>query len=380
LIHETGGFPLDGTAVISPADSGGCQLYAGASDTTFAPFFQMRILWITPGFAADESDVNCIPPLQLLAKTLTGRGIDLEIIAVEYPFKTIPYLWNNIPVISGYGFNKNRFKWLNWNRVIRHARQRHRNKPFDLIHSFWLGPAWLIGNYLASGWNIRHITTLMGQDVLPGNRYRLLLRRHHAPNLIALSPFQNQVFQQTTGLSARRIIPWGVDPAEIPQTLESERPLDLLGCGSLIPVKNWELWLEVVAGLIQSKPGLRAELIGDGPQRHALEKRIHSLNLAKNVVLTGALPRPQVLEKMRSAQVLLHTARFESFGFVFAEAAMSGCRIVSTPVGAAAAYGECGQDAGALQKLVLESRIIRPATPYLIADCADAYVEGGITD
>lgn len=36
---------------------------------------------------------------------------------------------------------------------------------FDIVHSFWLGPSWLIGNYLKWKWHVPHITTLMGRIV-----------------------------------------------------------------------------------------------------------------------------------------------------------------------------------------------------------------------
>jgi glycosyltransferase involved in cell wall biosynthesis len=249
---------------------------------------------------------------------------------------------------------------------MRRAEQLHREKPFDLMHSFWLGPAWVIGNRLAATWHIPHLTTLMGQDVLPSNRYLKLLRPRHAPHLIALSPFHHGIFKQTTGQQVEHIIPWGVDDIATQQINPSERPIDVLGCGSLIPVKQWDKWMEVVAGLVRKYPGLRAELVGEGPQRKALENKIRELNLGAHVVLTGALPRPQVLTKMQAARVLLHTAAFESFGFVIAEAAMSGCRIVSTPVGVAPELGDCAEDVETLEGLVegaLQGAVREQRTP-----------------
>jgi glycosyltransferase involved in cell wall biosynthesis len=44
---------------------------------------------------------------------------------------------------------------------------------------------------------------------------------------------------------------------------------------------------------------------------------------------------------MRRAKVLLHTAYYESFGYVLTEAAANGCHVVSTEVGIAPQIAEC---------------------------------------
>lgn len=314
----------------------------------------MRLLFISPGFAAYEQDHNCIPPLQMLAAEMTRQGIDIQIITLGYPFHNQAYLWHNIPVISGYGFNGKHLRWLNWFRVIRYALAIHRKHPFDAIHSFWLGPAWLIGNYLAARWRVPHYCTLMGQDVLPANVYRRLLSPAQAPNLIALSAYQQQVFYNTSGIQTGHVIPFGIDPQEIPApTPWAERPIDILGCGSFIPVKNWPRWLYTVARCAQNNPHLKTVLIGDGPERSRLEELAAQLGISNLVTFTGHIPRAQVLAHMQQAKVFLHTADFESLGFVLAEANMCGCRVLSTPVGMAAELAHCGATEEELAELVV---------------------------
>jgi glycosyltransferase involved in cell wall biosynthesis len=339
----------------------------------------MRVLWLSPGFPADEEDLNCLPPLQLLAQALLAQGIELEIITLGYPFHNKPYRWHGIPLISAYGFNRQWFRWMNWFRVLRYARKAHQRQKFDLIHSFWLGPNWLIGRYLQARWKVPHYTTLMGQDVLPGNWYRHFLADGHLNGLIAVSAAQNEHFESTTGKPAAHTIPWGVFSAEIPIRLPDLRPLDVLGCGAFIPLKNWSLWLEVIALVAKYKPDLRAELIGAGVDRASLEHRIHQLGLEQIVHLPGHLPRMEVFARMQAARFFLHTAKFESFGMVLAEAAMNGCRVLSTPVGIAPQISITGQTAEALAEQILAALdkplLKSPYTPLTMEETAKQYLK-----
>jgi glycosyltransferase involved in cell wall biosynthesis len=223
----------------------------------------------------------------------------------------------------------------------------------------------------------------MGQDVLP-NRYVPLWRgvggrkNERASRLVAVSDFQNEIFEKNTGLRASHVIPWGVNEGEIPAFLPAERRLDVLGVGSLVAVKNWGKWLKVMALAVQKHPSLRAELIGDGPERGKLEQLARELGLEREVRFVGNLPRPEVLARMRQAKALLHTARFESFGYVLAEAALSGCRVVGTPVGATSGFGKTAETEEDLAALLLDAlgQEIRAQAfvPFGMKETAAAYL------
>jgi len=338
----------------------------------------MRILWLTPGFAAHEQDFNCIPPLQLLAKALQREGVEIHIVSLGYPFDHQAYTWHDIPVQSCYGNNGSRFRWINWWRMRRYAQQYHAQSPFDAIHSFWLGPCWLVGRHLSKRWHIPHWTTLMGQDVLPENRYRYLLKPRHCPNLIALTHFQNQIFEKNNHLKAGQVIPFGIDPIEIPQQSSSHRPIDILGCGSFIPLKNWPLWLQTVAICKKNNPQIKAVLIGDGTQHAEIVQLAQHLGLQDTVTFTGHIPRSAVFLYMQQSRIFLHTAHFESLGYVLEEARMLGCQLVSTPVGIAPEIAACASTENELGALVL-TLLAGPlrdieANSWTIRDTAQGYL------
>lgn len=339
----------------------------------------MRVLWLTPGFAADENDHNCIPPLQLLARELLRQGVDLQVVALEYPFRSEPYRWHGASVFPCNGQNR---RWLKMRTLWRAAatfRKLSTLGKFDAIHSFWLGLAFFVGEKILRQHNLPHFTTLMGQDVLQENRRFLKsLTAERAARLIAVSDFQNDIFEKNTGLRAAHVIPWGVNEDEIPAVLPSERPLDVLGVGSLVKVKNWEKWLKVMALAAQKFPEIQAELIGDGPERANLERLTQELSLEEKVRFAGNLPRAEVLVKMQQAKVLLHTASFESFGYVLAEVAMNGCRVVSTPVGVASQFGKTAETEEDLVALLLDTLAqpvqSQPFVPFKMKETAAAYL------
>lgn len=349
----------------------------------------MRILWITPGFAAGENDLNCIPPMQLLARELLLQGVDLHIVTLEYPFRSVPYRWHGATVLPCDGQNRRWLKGRTLWRAMRFGREildaaalpsSYPKGEITAIHSFWLGWASGLGERLSRRYGVPHLTTLMGQDVLPQNRkFMYGLHPGRAARFVAVSDFQNDVFEKNAGMRAAYVIPWGVVESEIPAVLAYEKPLDVLGAGSLVPVKNWEKWLRVIALAIRAVPALRAELIGDGVDQANLERLSRQLDLDENVRFAGSLPRPEVLAKMREAKILLHTAHYESFGYVLAEAAMNGCRVIGTPVGAIAQFGKTAGSETELAALVLNTLgqpvQNQPFIPFTMRQTAEAYLK-----
>ena len=338
----------------------------------------MRHLLLTPGFAASEHDYNCIPPLQLYVRAMQRRGVEIDIVAFEYPFREAADDWYGASVISANGQNRRWMRWRTWSRVQRYAEQIIRQKKVDVLHSFWLGPAWVIGERLARKWQIPHRTTLMGQDARASNRYLRRLRPEQVPHLIALSPFHAEEFKRNTGYDIPRLIPWGIDPVEIPATLPSARSIDVIGVGSLIPVKNWDKWLTVIALVKKTLPSLRAELIGEGPLERALKKRAEQLGLTGQVTFAGPVSRPEVLARMQHTKVLLHTSDYESFGFVLPEAAINGCRLVATPVGIAPQMATCASEPEMLAELLVKALqqplMTAPVVPFTIDGTVEAYL------
>jgi glycosyltransferase involved in cell wall biosynthesis len=110
--------------------------------------------------------------------------------------------------------------------------------------------------------------------------------------------------------------------------------------GALIPVKNFKLFIEIIAELKKHFPAVNCLLIGEGIEKHEIEFLIEKNNLKNNIFLTGHIPREEVLTYMKRSKILLHTSDFESFGYVIVEALASGCYVVCKNVGCAKESGK----------------------------------------
>ena len=93
----------------------------------------------------------------------------------------------------------------------------------------------------------------------------------------------------------------------------------LLGTvGRMVPVKNLESLMEIVAQLFRDGLKLNLILIGDGPRREQLESLANSLGISQHVVFTGW--RNDVLRILNGVDLYVHTSVSESFTYSIVEA------------------------------------------------------------
>ncbi len=290
-----------------------------------------HIVFLTPGFAASENDSVTIPALQIYLMALRKDlpQVKLTLITFQYPFTNKKHNWNGIDIIPLNGGNKKSRKIATWYRSYRLLKKIHSETPFTVIHSFWIGECSLIGQFFATRKNITHIVTAMGQDVFK-NKYVKFINEKRS-KLVTLSENHQTELYKNYGLRSD-IIPWGIDTNSFPKIKDVK--IDILGVGSLNNIKNYPFFIDVIKKVVEKKPNLKVEIIGGGNESSKIRSLIKSHNLNENITLTGELSRDSVLQKMSMSKILLHTSKYESFGYVFSEALYSGMQIVSFDVGA----------------------------------------------
>ncbi|MDP4264765.1 MAG: glycosyltransferase family 4 protein [Bacteroidota bacterium] len=285
---------------------------------------------LIPGFPENEADGNCLPFHQQFVLSLKDLYPQLNIIILgfQYPYFKKTYKWHDVTVISFDGRNKGGLSRLFLRRKLIRALQdiHDKNKIAGLL-SFWYGECAWVGKRFADKYKLPHYCWLMGQDAKKENKYpgRVPLK---ADELIALSDFLQDELERNHGVRPRYVIPPGIDNSQY-NNISPGKDIDILATGSLIPLKQFEIFVEVVAEVKKQLPAVKAMLIGNGPERKKLQNLIAKYELEKNITLTGELPHPEVLEWMQRTKVFLHPSSYEGFGVVSLEALYGGAAVIS---------------------------------------------------
>lgn len=129
------------------------------------------------------------------------------------------------------------------------------------------------------------------------------------------------------------VLPLGVDIDQFPDPPEP-RPngdLRLIFVGYLEPRKNVLFLASVMEELRRRYGGpVQLTVVGDGPQRAALDGVVQKRGLASSVRLLGRLPRSAVASVLRSQHLMLHPSLKESFSQTLLEGKLAGLRTLAT--------------------------------------------------
>jgi glycosyltransferase involved in cell wall biosynthesis len=154
------------------------------------------------------------------------------------------------------------------------------------------------------------------------------------------------------------IVVCGVD---VPPSSARTPEVDVVAVGRLVPKKGFDVLVDAAAELHASRPDLRVEIVGDGPQRDALAAQIRARGLDGVVVLRGAMSHEDTLARIAAARVFTLPCRVagngdrDSMPVVIKEAMARAVPVVATDVVAVPEMVDetCGvlvpeDDAGAL--------------------------------
>lgn len=296
-----------------------------------------HLLILTPGFPSDEGDVTCIPQMQLFMFALKKSYPDLmiSVIAFHYPIEQKRYSWNGIDVYSHGAKNAGRLKTIKTLiKVFRTYRGINKQLKVSIINSFWLGECTLSGYLLSRIYKVNFFADLLGQDSMKENRY-LKLFKHLNFKILGCSSNNASILKKFSGLNCFKILPFGIDDNSLAEyNPNTERDIDIIGVGSLIPVKNYSLFIEIIYEVSKTFPEVKVKLIGDGIEMENLKVSSEKLRISGNIEFTGAIrDRNNLLSFFNNAKILLHTSTHEGQCYAFMEAYTFGLHIVSFDVG-----------------------------------------------
>lgn len=124
----------------------------------------------------------------------------------------------------------------------------------------------------------------------------------------------------------------GGERASTRRTLRlSESDVVLVAVGSLKPIKGIDVLLRAIAPVMRSQARAKLVIVGDGPDRAALELLARELGVIDGVRFVGL--RADVDELLRAADALVLSSRSEALPTVLLEGMATGLPVVATNVG-----------------------------------------------
>lgn len=191
----------------------------------------------------------------------------------------------------------------------------------DAGFHFYYARRWVALDRL-NNWNATHIVTVSSE-----NR-RFVTEREHAPpgkvtlihqglpqkDLACPSASRKEELRQHLGIGARRVV---------------------LTVGRLVESKGYRHIIDAARVVAGTHPDVLFLFVGTGPQKAELRRLISQAGLESTISVHDWVERPSLNCLWELADVYLHAATLEPFGFVLAEAMFKGVPIVSTRTGAA---------------------------------------------
>jgi glycosyltransferase involved in cell wall biosynthesis len=283
----------------------------------------------SPAFPANETE-NWLPSLQSFVRSVNKNFPELNLIVFtfQYPYATKIYLWNKNMIIPFNGMHKNRMgRLLMWMKIFYKVRKIKKQDDIVGIFSQWCGECTFVAKYVSKFLRLKYFCWILGQDARKTNTYvkRICPK---ASSLIAISDFLVDEFYRSHGIKPQHIIPIGID-TELFGLEPVGKDIDLIGVGSLSFIKQYDLFVEIIAALKNDLPHICATLCGDGEARDQIEVMIKEFSLNKALTVTGLLGHIEALQMMQRAKILLHPSSYEGFGIVCLEALYAGAHVIS---------------------------------------------------
>ena len=209
---------------------------------------------------------------------------------------------------------------------------------FDLIDAHYFYPdgvaAALLGKYLDKP----VVITARGSDVNLISQYaipqRLILwaaKQAHAVITVSQA-LQQKLIRLGVDTTKITVLRNGVDlqlftPNRSNQ-IQPNSPQTLLSVGNLVPLKGHDILLQALTKL----PNMQLWIVGDGPEKNALQQLTNQLDIADRVTFLGVVKQEQLTDYYSNADILVLASSSEGWPNVLLEAMACGTPVVATNV------------------------------------------------
>ncbi len=239
-----------------------------------------------------------------------------------------------------FGSSATKYPWSFWqaSQIARMVRVQ----DISHLHAHFATEATVTARLAALQSGISYSFTAHAKDIFHEtvDRDRLNRFARDAAGLVTVSDFNVAFLNEVLDARACPIhrIYNGLDLDAFPLFTGPRQTGRIVAVGRLVEKKGFEYLLHACALLKDQGRAFHCDVIGDGELRERLEAVIHELDIGDCVSMLGALPRDEVIEKVKAATVMAAPCVVGSDGnrdglpTVLLEAMSLGTPCVSTPV------------------------------------------------
>ncbi len=214
-------------------------------------------------------------------------------------------------------------------------------KRFDLIHAHFTWPSAYVGVTLKEKLKIPVITTIHEDPTWLSEENNMdhpyiqkawlnsdVILRANTYDASTLKNYNEKVFQIPNGFSTI-FRPMNQATCRAALKLPENRRI-LLSVGNLEVIKGHRYLLSAIQDVVREHSDLLCIVVGNGPERAALERQIADKGLLEHVMMVGGKPHCEIPFWMNACDLFVLPSLNESFGVVQIEAMACGKPVVAT--------------------------------------------------
>lgn len=332
----------------------------------------MKILVLTSSFprTRDSHEVRWIHEL---TQSLSGYGFFSLVLAPHFPCGKIKESWDSVQIIRFVYFFPFRFERLAYGQgLLFNVRKDflaavgvlpfliscflnslllYIREPIAVIHTHWLIPQGFIGAVFHKMWKIPHVATVHGSDLNIITNHKILapvgrfIIRHSNVVTVNSTYMKQQMISFAPDCRLNiRVVPMGIDLEKYRERSFSDFKEKykashfILSVGRLIDWKGTIFLIDAMSEVIRSFPNAVLLVAGSGPEKKSLVRRVHELELDKNVKFLGIVNNEALCSLYQSADIFVlpsiqKDGKTEALGVVLLEAMAAGCPVIGSNVG-----------------------------------------------
>ncbi|WP_284891986.1 glycosyltransferase family 4 protein [Cobetia amphilecti] len=201
-----------------------------------------------------------------------------------------------------------------------------RSNSFDIVHANFINPAWLVrivfSLYKAKIVNTRHeLSGSMSRHWRIADR----LTERLIDSQVYISLTVANSFSPQSGNKFNCTIKNGIDVRAFDRDLKNSadcRKSTVITVGRFVKVKGHSILINAWANVVEKHPDARLVLVGDGPERHTLERLCAEQDILSSVEFLGWMSKQDAHLMIKQARMMVvpSDGSQEGFGLVVAEA------------------------------------------------------------